>query len=422
MNKIAIVLVILLIGGSTYVFQEAEAINKIVGYVSEAKAKALAEANKTGSAISEEEVEEFCGGNIETCFNIPDEDTVNRSDDIDVVETIKSLLGLGEEEEEAPKRFTKIVGIQLSKTCLQMERHNVTSKCPTYKDLMMLDNTISDISGNVTLSDDYWHREFPDYKNHCNWYLDKYPVIIVVDPDNCWQRYTGIRMITIQALDPEKMVFKLQYDRDVIDELQDLREEERELYDDKNQAEKNVDSLEDQIDDLERDIRNLEDDVDKPRCDKDKISEACNSSLQSRNAKFQLRFAEKKLVDKEQDLLDEEFDFMNATRWLNTTRVGKEIIQTSFSSRLSVDGTSSMGVGRYVEECRNATIGSNMTLVMDTLNYLLFDCDPEKTNFDSVKTQVKEQTPLYIGNFTEYKYKAWLAEAKERCKEKCNDY
>jgi hypothetical protein len=86
------------------------------------------------------------------------------------------------------------------------------------------------------------------------------------------------------------------------------------------------------------------------------------------------------------------------------------------------DGKSSMGVGRYVEECRNATLGANMTLLMDTLNYLLYDCEVGSTNFNSVQTTVKEQTPLYIGNFTEYKYKKWLAESKERCKEKCFEY
>lgn len=397
-----------------FVIEEAHAINKIVGYVSEAKERERL-ANQTNSTV-----DEFPIGN----YTIPIEDTTNSSDDgfNDIVRIIKSAIGIEEEEEEKPKQFTKIVGIQLAKTCLQMEKHNVTSKCPTYKELMHLDNTITDVSGGITYDDDYWHREQPLYKDHCNYYLDKYPILIVVDPDGCWQRHTGIRMVTIQALAPENLIFKLQYDRHVIDELQDLRKSELELYDDKNQADKKVDVLEDQIDDLEVKIRSLEDDIEKPRCDKDKITSACLSSLQSRNLKFQLRFAIDNLADKRIDLKEEEFDLMNATRWLNTTRVDKQIIQTSFSSRLSVDGTTSMGVGRYVEECRNATIGSNMTLVMDTLNYLLFDCDEESTNFDSVKTNVKEQTPLYIGNFTEYKYRAWLAEAKESCRERCNEY
>ena len=422
MLKYAVIFAILLIGSSTYILQDAEAINQIKGYVSEAKrnAELLANQTATNSTVvteTEQDYEEFLAQQ--------EEDTTNRSDDLDVIETIKlgvqSILGI-EPEEEAKQRFTKIVGIQLAKTCIQMEKHNVTSNCPTYKDLMHLDNTLLDISGNVTLTDDYWHREYPDYKKHCNWYLDKYPIIIVVDPDGCWQRETGIRMITIQALAPEKLIFKLKYDRDVIDELEDLRDDERELYADKNRAEKNVDNLEDQIDDLESKIRNLKDDVDKPRCEKDRITTACNTSLQSRNAKFQLRFAEDNLRDKVVDLAEEEFDFRNATKYLNTTRIDKQSIQTNLSSRLSVDGASSMGIGRYVEECRNATIGSNMTLVMDTLNYLLFDCQASSTSYDSVKTEIKEQTPLYIGNFTEYKYRAWLAEAKEACREKCFEY
>ena len=420
LNKSIYVLIfaVLLIGGSTYGLQEVEAIEKIVGYVSEAKKKALAEAEAQANATAIE--------NYTATIALEDDET-NRSDDIDVVKIIRGALGL-EEEEEVKKKFTKIVGIQLSKTCLQMERNNVTSKCPTYNDLMQFDNTLPDVSGNVTYTDGYWHREATAFKfKHCNWYLDKYPVIIVVDPDGCWQRYTGIRMITIQALDPSEMIFKLKLDSKFADELRDLQDDENSIFKEKDIAERERDRLEDVVEDYEDRIRELEDDIDKPTCKKDDdrrllLNEGCSSSLQSRNFNFQLRFALTGLANSLEDLAEAEFDFANNTSYLNATRSERDILKTTYGSGLMIDGISSMGVGRYVQECRNATIGADMDLLTDTLNFLLFDCTEESTDFTSIQTTNVTQTPLYVGNFTEYKYKAWLAEAKERCKEKCNDY
>jgi len=409
LNKIIYVLIfaVLLIGSSTYVLQAEGAINKIVGYVSEAKKRALAEANQTATTNQ-------TAGETYIPPEAPPEE-VNRSDDV-VVEVVKQFnraLGLEELEEEEVQKYTKIVGIQLSRTCLQLEKNNLTSNCPTYNDLTQLDNTLPEISGNFTYSEGYWHRQQSNYKDHCNYYLDKYPVLVIVDPDGCWERYTGIRMITIQAISPEKMIFKLKLDRAIVQDLRELQEDERESIEDKDEAEKLVDSLEDQIDDLEDRVRDLEDDIKLNEADKDR------SSLSTRNLKFQLRFAVDNLADKRIDLVEEEIKFEKYTRELNSTRFDRKVIQTTFSSRLMVDGQSAMGVGRYIEECRNATIGSDMDLIIDTLNYILRDCDQEATNFDSIKTTTIEQTPLLISDFTDYKYKQWLKDAKERCKEKC---
>ena len=408
MNRIIYVVIfaILLIGGSTYVLQEAEAIEKIIGYVTKAKQDALeAErqlANQTAIEQFEEEKEE-------------EEDTTNRSDDIvDVIKNPQDYVLV-------KKTYTKVVGIQLSRTCLEMEKNNVTSNCSTYKDLMQFDNTIPDVSGDITYTDGYWHREATAFKfKHCNYYLDKYPVIIVVDPDGCWQRYTGIRMITIQALDPSKMVYKLKLDRSIADDLRDLQDDERSIFDERDEAEREIDRLEDEIDDYESRIRNLEDDIDRPICKADVTNrEGCNSSLQSRNFDFQLRFALTGLVDREEDLRIEELNLLNQTNYLNATRFERDILKTSFGSSLMIDGKSSMGVGRYVEECRNATIGADSDLLVDTLNYLLFDCTEESTNFNSIQETLVVQTPLLVSDFTEWKYQQWLAEAKERCKQKC---
>lgn len=408
MNRISYVVIfaVLLIGGSTYVLQEAEAIEKIVGYVTKAKQEAQQEAERLANqtAIENAQIEE-------------EESKPNRSDD--VVQIIRTDLGL--EEKEVKKTYTKIVGIQLSKTCLQMERNNVTSNCPTYNDLMQFDNTIPDVSGDITYTDGYWHREATAFKQeHCNYYLDKYPVIIAVDPDGCWQRQTGIRMIYIQSLDPDKMIFKLKIDRSIADDLRDLQDDERSIFDERDEAEREIDKLEDEIDDFESKIRNLEDDIDRPICKTDTTNrEGCNSSLQSRNFDFQLRFALTGLADREAELVAEELNLLNQTNYLNSTRFERQLLQTSFGSSLMVDGKSAMGIGRYVEECRNATIGADIDLLTDTLNFLLFDCTEESTNFDSIQETLVKQTPLLVSDFTEWKYQKWLAEAKERCKQKC---
>ena len=82
-----------------------------------------------------------------------------------------------------------------------------------------------------------------------------------------------------------------------------------------------------------------------------------------------------------------------------------------------IDGVSSMGVGRYIEECRFATVGYDMDLITDTLNYLINNC--EFSEYKSVKTTVVDQTPINISDFTWYKYQKWLKESLERCLEKC---
>jgi len=126
----AIIVLMLVFGG-----QEADAILPIKGYVTEAKAKA-----QPVEVITE------------------------------VIEEIRNFVIPRQPVENS--QVTKIIGIQLSRTCLQQEKHNLTSKCPTYKDLMQFDNTIKFVSGDITYQDGYWHREQPNYKKHCSYFID----------------------------------------------------------------------------------------------------------------------------------------------------------------------------------------------------------------------------------------------------------
>jgi len=365
---------IVVVGFLVFGGQEAEAINQIKGYVSEAKAKA-----QPVEVIAE------------------------------VIEEVKNFVL--PPQPQASSDVTKIIGIQLSRTCLQQEKHNLTSKCPTYQDLMQFDNTIKYVSGDITYHDGYWHREQPNFKKHCNYYTPNYILLIVVDPDGCWFKERGIKTITIQSINPNDFVYKLTADRDLVTQMRDLNRERDEDFENKDDAEKAIDRLEDSIDSQELRITQLEDDIEENERDRTK------STLSTRNLKFQLRFANDRLADLEIDLRAEEIKFAKYVKELNATRVDLRTLSTEHGSRLMIDGVSSMGVGRYIEECRFAQVGYDMDLITDTLNYLINNC--EFTEYKSVQSTTVEQTPINISDFTWYKYQKWLKESLVRCLEKC---
>jgi len=390
---IKLILIFVLILSIGIVFEEAEGINPIKGYVSEAKEKARAEAEAKANATQNKPEPEK-------------EDTTNRSDDLVVVKEIKKLLGI---EENIPKKqYAKIIGIQLSRTCLQMEKYNVSSNCPTYKDLLQFDNTMKSMSGSFTNENGVWTREKSNYKDHCNFYHPAgFPLLIVVDPDGCWQRERGIKMIFINAITPDKMLYKLTADKSMANNLRDLNRDQIEHSANKQDSKDAIERLEDKIDSQEITINNLEDQTD----DKDL------NSLQKRNINFQLRFARDALDKMQTDLIAEEIKLDKYTRDLNATKSDLQIVKTDSSSRFVIDGTTSMGVGRYVEECRNATVGADMNLITDTINYLITNCD--QTTFDSIKTTYIEPTPINIMDHKFYQFMKWQKDAIERCKELC---
>lgn len=366
----AIVIIFLVFGG-----QQADAINQIKGYVSEAKAQEPVE-------VITEVIEE-------------------------VIEEVKKLVI---PQPPLQKNSTMIIGIQLSKTCYQMHKYNLTTNCPTYKDLLQFDNTIPYISGIFNTTDGVYQRQFSNYKNHCNYYLpDLFRLMIVVDPDGCWFQHTGIKTITIQAIKPENMVYKLTADSSIQDILRDLQYDEREFLTDQNENDKEVDSLEINIENQERLIRNYEDQIrdlkdDEPR-------------FKLTNLNRQLNQAIKRLGDFEEDLREEEAELASVTSKLANTRSELQAVKTTSGSGLVVNGTTNLGIGRSVKECRYATVGSDMQLITDTLNYLISKC--QDTTFDSRKTTIIEQTPINIMDFKYYQFMKWQKEVLERCKELC---
>lgn len=381
---IKLILILVLIVSIGVVFEQADGINEIKGYVSEAKKK-KAQAEEEAKEKTQPEVKAEVKAEIE-----------------EVVGVIRPTV--------SDKTFGKIIGIQLSRTCLQMEKFNVSSNCPTYKDLLQFDNTVKSMSGDFTNESGVWLREQSKYKKHCNFYHPSaFPLLLVVDPDGCWFRERGISTVTIQAISPEKMLYKLTADREVVEQLREFQRDQTEWQNEKQDSETLIDKLEIAIENKEFEIERLEDKIDDLDSD--------SSGLERRNLQFQLRFANDKLVDLEKDLKEEEIDFENLKVVLSQVKGNLTEIKTTKQSRLVIGGEVTLGVGRYVEECRFAQVGADMQLIVDTINYLISKC--ESTDFDSRKTSFIEQTPINIMDHKFYQFQKWQKEAIERCKVKC---
>lgn len=79
--------------------------------------------------------------------------------------------------------LNKKIGIVLSKTCLTMIQNNIDSTCPTYKDLITLDSSITEISGKFTTDENgFFHRSEPLQKNSWRLYDFDEEIRIFVDP------------------------------------------------------------------------------------------------------------------------------------------------------------------------------------------------------------------------------------------------
>ena len=64
----------------------------------------------------------------------------------------------------------KFINIVLSNTCLSMIEKGLPTKCPTYRDLMIYDNTVKHVSGEFVDHGYDVKRESPMYKNYWKYY------------------------------------------------------------------------------------------------------------------------------------------------------------------------------------------------------------------------------------------------------------
>jgi len=87
------------------------------------------------------------------------------------------------------------IGIQLSQSCITLEKNHIKSNCLTYDKLKQFDNSNS-LLGGVWVNDTWYHRLNAHVKNAYQFYnLKEY--LVMVDPDSSFT--TGSKMIIVQS-------------------------------------------------------------------------------------------------------------------------------------------------------------------------------------------------------------------------------
>lgn len=79
-------------------------------------------------------------------------------------------------------QYTKLIGIELSNTCIIMIKNNFTTTCPSYEELATLDSSIFKYSGKFITTDGFFHRDKTQYKNSWKLYENDPMIRIIVDP------------------------------------------------------------------------------------------------------------------------------------------------------------------------------------------------------------------------------------------------
>lgn len=94
------------------------------------------------------------------------------------------------------KHDAKLIGVKLSKNCEVMAKLNM-STCPTYEDLLTLDDSIREVSGEFSFHDGWFHREKSNYQDSFRAYDNDDKIRILVDPP--FNEAARIKMITIES-------------------------------------------------------------------------------------------------------------------------------------------------------------------------------------------------------------------------------
>lgn len=90
----------------------------------------------------------------------------------------------------------KLIGVKLSQTCITLAKLD-SNTCPTYEDLLTLDSSNKEISGDFAMYDDYFHREPSKFTNSYQFYDTEDTIRILVDPHQ--EISSRIKMITIES-------------------------------------------------------------------------------------------------------------------------------------------------------------------------------------------------------------------------------
>lgn len=95
------------------------------------------------------------------------------------------------------KSGVQTIGINLSNTCIAMIKNNITSNCPSYESLMLLNwDTSKRQSGEFAFENGYYHRQKPQVKNDHKLY-SLYDYNIIIDPSPAMMQH--IKTITISS-------------------------------------------------------------------------------------------------------------------------------------------------------------------------------------------------------------------------------
>lgn len=329
--------------------------------------------------------------------------------------------------------FTQqIIVINLSSGCEKALMQNVTTICPTYEDLMQFNNINQKISGEFVYDENgFYHRGQSDYKQHCNYYLpEMLPVVIAVDGGDCWIKERGAMSITVNAISTENFKFKINDSYD-IDRLRSIQQQDTRILNDESEYQKNVDRLEDllelrddgfeemeeRLEDFDEITRTLFEDVgENPDTKKIRADERQQiiDSYSNRSLDRQDRAWEKELREAQADL-DEVLAEKNELR-------AEQLAIKIKTSGVTTNSTITFGIGRSIDQCREAQVGSDIQMIADTINFLLKNCDEREKRFDSKLIIELEQTPINYLEHQSYNYTKWLAEAKEVCKTICKEY
>lgn len=92
------------------------------------------------------------------------------------------------------KHDAKLIGVELSANCIALIKVG-SSLCPSYEELIFLDESITEISGEFSFYDGYFHRERSSYTDSYRAYDNDDTIRIVVDPP--YNESTRMKMITI---------------------------------------------------------------------------------------------------------------------------------------------------------------------------------------------------------------------------------
>jgi hypothetical protein len=118
-----------------------------------------------------------------------------QSDQVKIIKSL-NLATLTLDKSDSFSHLETRIGVSLSKTCETMVRNGFTTTCPTYKQLIQLDNS-NPISGKFITDDDgFFHRGEEQTPNSYRYYWNDSIIRIIVDPPGSMM--DRMKMIYIQ--------------------------------------------------------------------------------------------------------------------------------------------------------------------------------------------------------------------------------